>query len=195
MKKFTNISGTQVGKEPQIVEDKDLMTIELLRNNLLKLMDDLLTIRSYGSARAELLNGALSISGKEDLVAAILDLIGDQNLRVKIDAMESLRFGMKDQLLLDNKVFEFSNIIECKKSLRKKKNIVSKISRFVENNQMSWDFELLSEKFVSRIDNKNSANENAEVIGMMLKDEDYKYLDSEKLNLLRNFYLERAKNL
>lgn len=194
MKKFSNISGEKVSVEPK-VENKDLMPIEILKERLLTLMDELLTVRSYGSARAELLNNSLSISGKEDLANAILDLVGDQNLRVKIDAMESLRNNSRDQLILDKKINEYSQKIENKKVLSKNSSTVSKIVRFVDNNSSNWDFDLISERFVERVQDYKSALNSAEIVKRILSDDEYNYLDKEKLALLGEYYTQRAKNL
>jgi len=172
-----------------------LMPIEILKERLLTLMDELLTVRSYGSARAELLNNSLSISGKEDLANAILDLVGDQNLRVKIDAMESLRNNSRDQLILDKKINEYSQKIENKKVLSKNSSTVSKIVRFVDNNSSNWDFDLISERFVERVQDHKSALKSAEMVKRILLDDEYNYLDKEKLALLGEYYTQRAKNL
>ena len=50
MKKFTTISGAQVGQEKEVKIDEKAQKINELKFQIMKLMDDFLTIQSYGSA-------------------------------------------------------------------------------------------------------------------------------------------------
>ena len=116
MKKFSKIDGIKVPEEPKFEIDKEASKINSLKASLIKLMDDILKIQSSGSARTELVNSSVSITGKEVLADSIIDLILNQSNFDKIDLLESLKFEMNDWYLLDHKIEEYNKkIIEDKK--------------------------------------------------------------------------------
>ena len=80
MKKFSTITGQKVTEEPKPKVSKEQQELLEFKSNVLYLMDNFLTVRSNGSARQELIQNSISISGKEMFVEALLDLITKKNI-------------------------------------------------------------------------------------------------------------------
>jgi hypothetical protein len=103
-KKFTNLSGAKVGKEPKIVQQSN-EELELLefKNQVLKLMDDFLTIRSYGVARPEIMIPT-RIVGKELFLEALEDLLSQKTSKEVVKTLESLKSVNKDWKSIEEKI-------------------------------------------------------------------------------------------
>jgi hypothetical protein len=105
MKKFTNISGAYVGKEQEKKVDEKQQKIDDFSHQIMKLMDDFLTVRSYGSARPEIMI-PVRITGKELFIEALKDLISQEDNKKIIGILESLKSDIHDWALIDNKIDE-----------------------------------------------------------------------------------------
>jgi hypothetical protein len=70
------------------------------RMYLLSIMDDLLSIETYGSVDSRYLNGKTVIKGKELLADAILDMISEKSVGV----LENLKHRIKDWQLIDEEI-------------------------------------------------------------------------------------------
>lgn len=104
MKKFTNISGAKVGIENEVprLSEHDIELNEL-KHSIMKLMDDFLSIRSYGVARPEIMIPT-RIVGKEMFVEALTDLISQKESKKIIKALESLKTENKDWKSIEDKI-------------------------------------------------------------------------------------------
>lgn len=126
MKKFTNVSGAKVGQEPNPVK---VSNEELESNNfkfaVMKLMDDFLSIRSYGVARPEIMIPT-KIVGKEIFVEALTDLINQGSNKSQIKTLESLKSSNNDWKSIEDKIDSIKNSNIDIKEARKIKEILEK---------------------------------------------------------------------
>lgn len=108
MKKFSNISNVKVSEEPK-VEKNQINEEDLFKGKVLNLMDQLLSIRTYGPVDRYLRAGSIKISGKELFVEALVDLMSDQTLKEKAKLLEGLKSKIKDWDALDKGIDEINS--------------------------------------------------------------------------------------
>jgi len=102
MKKFSNITGQKVSQEPKVeikVNEEDLFKAKLMN-----LMDQVLSIRTYGPVDRHQRAGLIQISGKEMLVEAILDLLNEKSNKDQVKLLESLKSEIGDWKVIDDKI-------------------------------------------------------------------------------------------
>jgi hypothetical protein len=192
MKKFSKLTGEKVAQEPKEVQPvKGEADLENLRYQIMSLIDDILVIRSNGSVRKQNFNNSVSISGKEDLADAIIDLISEKNLKVKSELLESLKSG----LILEKASLEVKKKLTDKIFLKENWQSVKKIERFLKVNGNNIDFNFVLENWTSRLNSFEDANNKAVIVDKMLEDVSYSNLDKSKLVIVRDSYLRRAKLL
>lgn len=102
MKKFSKINNLKVNELPKV--EVGINESDVIKNQLLSLMDKFLKIQSYGSVDNRFLSGSVKIQGKELLSEAILDLLINKTSKDKIKLLESLKADIKDWEVLDNKI-------------------------------------------------------------------------------------------
>ena len=105
MKKFSNISNYKVGEEPKI-ESKKLNEDELFKAKIMNLMDQLLTVRTYGPVDRYLRAGNIKVVGKELFLEALLDLFSDKTLKQQAKLLEGLKSDINDWETIDSKIDE-----------------------------------------------------------------------------------------
>jgi len=105
MKKFSNISKVKVSEEPK-VEKNQINEEDLFKGKVLNLMDQLLSIRTYGPVDRYLRAGNIKISGKEMFLEALLDLLKDKSSKEEKRILESLKSEIKDWETIDSKIDE-----------------------------------------------------------------------------------------
>jgi len=153
MKKFSNISNAQVGKEPEVKIDENQQKIENFKHSILKLMDDFLSIRSHGSARPEIMIHT-HIVGKEMFVEALQDFLTQQENKQIINILESLKSDIKDWKLIDEKISEISS---QKRDLTEERKISQILEKWGSDNDNLTVFvkeyrnKLNSEQILSKI--------------------------------------------
>ena len=103
MKKFSNITNTKVGEEPK-VEIKKLNEEDMFKSKVLNLMDQFLSIRTYGPVDRYLRAGSIKISGKETFLEALVSLMDDKSNKTAKDVLESLKGEVGDWESIDNKI-------------------------------------------------------------------------------------------
>lgn len=109
MKKFSKISKQKVNEEPRV---KVVITEgDVFKSNVLNLMDQLLTIRTYGPVDRYLRAGSIKITGKEMFLEALLGLIDDKSLKEKAKILEGLKSKISDWETLDRGIDEVNNEI------------------------------------------------------------------------------------
>lgn len=195
MKKFSNISGSKVNTEPIVKvneEEKELLAIKV---GIVKLMDRYLNIRSYGSARAELLNNSVSISGKEMFAEALIDFLSDKELKKQIKTLESLKSDNNDWVSIENKMNELYSELNDKNSLVENKNQVSKITTFLEIYGSDDRFDEILESYTKRINSRKEAYNRSLISSKMIGDKNYSEYSDDKLSKISEMFLIRAKEL
>ena len=194
MKKFSSITGQKVNEEPKVEVTKQQEEMDMLKYGILKLMDNCLSIRSYGSARAELLNGSLAISGKEMFVEALLDLIDGKKSGEQVQTLESLKSESNDWRSIDKRIDEIVEKSKRPKLLQEHLPQVKKIKSFLETYSEDERFIDLLETYTLRVKDPNEANLRGLVANQMQNDG--RYLNySNKLSQISEKFLQRAKDL
>lgn len=102
MKKFSNVSGEKVGEKP--VLDIKVDERGLFKMKVLNMMENLLSIRTYGPIDRYYHAGSIEISGKELLAEAITSLLNDDTIKEQIKALESLKSDVKDWESIDKRI-------------------------------------------------------------------------------------------
>lgn len=167
MQKFSNITGQTIPQEPIIEISKEEKEYKEMKMGILALMDNFLTIRSNGTPRQELVENNIKIDGKEMFAEALIDLIKGESKKENIKVLESLKSETGDWFVLENKIdqlqreIEFINKEETK--LRKKN-----IKLFLETYSDDESFDMMLEKYLSRILNSKEAFEKANVAKSMI---------------------------
>jgi len=101
MKKFSKVAGVKVSEKPQVNTPANNVTI---KDKIMFLIDQFLTIRTYGPVDRYQRAGLIKIAGKEMLADAIMDLISESNSKSQIKLLEDLRLETGDWELIDKKI-------------------------------------------------------------------------------------------
>lgn len=107
MKKFSKVTGVKVTEEPKI-EVKKSPDSEV-RGKIIALMDQFLTVRTYGPVDRYQRAGLIKIGGKEMLAEAIIDFISESNNKSQVKLLEELKNDLGDWKSIDDKIESISN--------------------------------------------------------------------------------------
>jgi DNA helicase IV len=195
MKKFSSISGQKINEEPKVEVNKELNELMVLKAGIIKLMDNLLTIQTYGSTRRDIIQANIKITGKEMFAEALIDFLSDKSLNDQIKALESLKSESKDWQSIDNKVSELHNEISEKLTLSDNVNQVKKIKTFIETYGSDERFDSILETYVNRVKNGKEAYLRSLTANKMANDTNYTNYSTEKLSKISDRFLSRAKEL
>ena len=102
MKKFSKITGQKLNEEPKVEIKID--ESELFRNRLMNLMDQFLSVQTYGPIDRYQRAGLIKIAGKEHLVEALLNLLQEKSTKDQTKLLEGLKSEIKDWEVIDNKI-------------------------------------------------------------------------------------------
>ena len=194
MKKFSSISNYNVPEEPKVQVNPKEQDKQNLKGKLITLMNDLLKIQSVGAARTELINTAITISGKEMLADAIIDLLLNESSSEKVKLLESLKLEMNDWLFLDNKIQQVnSQAIQEKNS--KINNIEKKLLTFIELYGDEKDFELHTEMLASRLDKRIDIQERIEIAQSLISSNRFSKKQNTQFKLLVEKFKERVNRI
>ena len=105
MKKFSNISNVKVSEEPK-VEVKQLNEEEMFKAKVMNLMEQLLSVRTYGPVDRYLRAGNIKVAGKEMFLEALMDLLKDKSSKDEKQILESLKGSLSDWEAIDSKISE-----------------------------------------------------------------------------------------
>ena len=110
MKKFSNISNVKVSEEPK-VEVKQLNEEEMFKAKVMNLMEQLLSVRTYGPVDRYLRAGNIKVVGKEMFLEALMDLLKDKSSKEEKKILESLKGAVSDWEAIDSKIDEVNQKI------------------------------------------------------------------------------------
>lgn len=182
MKKFSNVTGENVGIKPTIenkTDDRSLFKVKVL-----KMMEDILSIRTYGPIDRYYRAGSIEISGKELLAEAIMSLFNDNAITDKVKLLESLKLDVKDWKAIDDKIDTIIESEEGKSYLFK-----NKVNNLLE---MYKDDEDL---FVGILERKFSKIENIENMDKYLHTILENKVSSSLLTKVKNVYKSRYNEI
>ena len=129
MKKFSKITNQTVSEEPK-VEVKQLNEEDLFKSKLMNLMDQILSVRTYGPVDRHQRAGLIKIAGKEMLVEAILDLLTESSVKEQTKILESLKSDVKDWEAIDAKI---DSINQQRISLSSRNKFKSLLENYTED--------------------------------------------------------------
>lgn len=110
MKKFSNISNVKVSEEPK-VEVKQLNEEEMFKVKVMNLMEQLLSVRTYGPVDRYLRAGNIKVVGKEMFLEALMDLLKDKSSKEEKKILESLKGEVSNWEVIDSKIDEVNQKI------------------------------------------------------------------------------------
>lgn len=138
MKKFSSVTNQKVGQEP--IKDTRLNEQETLKMKLLNLMDNYLRIQTYGPIDRYLRAGTIKIMGKEVFAEALINIMGEKSLKEQTMLLESLKSGLRDWELIDERIEEVNvKIAECQeksKMLIHRNKIVSIYEKYGQDEEL-----------------------------------------------------------
>lgn len=193
MKKFSSISKYSVQSEPTVQKNKEENKVDVLRMKILTLMDDFLKIQSTGAARTELVNSAISISGKENLADAIVDLITNQHNSEKINLLESLKLEMNDWFFIDNKIDQINSKSLFEKNT-KTSNIERRLIAFLDLYGDEVDYELHTEMLADRFNKKSDIKDRILIAESLVKQDKLNQKQVKQIKLLIEKFKQRVNN-
>ena len=139
MKKFSNISNVKVSEKPKL-EVKQLNEEEMFKAKVMNLMEQLLSIRTYGPIDRYLRAGNIKVVGKEMFLEALMDLLKDKSSKEEKRILESLKKSVSDWKAIDSKIDEIDQKISENKEKDKitshRKKIQSLYHRYGEDEEM-----------------------------------------------------------
>lgn len=125
MKKFSNITGQKVNEEPQVENKFD--EVDVFKSRVLELMDQILSVRTYGPVDRYQRAGNIKIAGKELLAEALIDMLRQESSKEKTKLLESLKSEIRDWQVLDEKIDSINNELQPKISnINKVNSLISK---------------------------------------------------------------------
>ena len=98
MKKFSKVNKLQVGVEKKL--DNNRSEYDVLKYELIDLMDQILNLKTHGSVDNRFLSGSVVIDGKELLADAIIEKFKDGNKKI----LDSLKAKTSDWKSIDEKI-------------------------------------------------------------------------------------------
>jgi hypothetical protein len=145
MKKFSKITNQSIGKEPKV--DVKIES-DILKKEMLELMDKYLRIQSYGSVDNRFLSGSVKINGKEMLAEALLDIISNKSKKDQVSILESLKSKNKDWQSIDNEIKSIKD--------KNKSYLSNKFSKVIE--RYKDDINTLKMVLEKKLSNVNDTN-------------------------------------
>lgn len=191
MKKFSNITNSKVGEEPK-VEVKKLNEEEMFKSKVLNLMDQFLSIQTYGPVDRYLRAGNIKISGKETFLEALMSLMDDKSNKNTKAVLESLKADVRDWEAIDNKIEEVDSKIEenskSNEEIKHRDKVLSIYSKYGSDKNLCLS---MFEKHIDKITDGESAYMKYVVSEKISTNHD----NSELFKEVAEKYLEKSKQL
>ena len=182
MKKFSNISNYAVGEKPAEVEYK-IDEADLFRLKVINLLEQFLSIETYGPVDRYLRAGSLTIKGKEMAADAILSLLDDKTVKEQAKLLESLKSEVRDWEAIDNKIEDLHE-----KLLGDKFKTVHKVKSLLEKYDEEILIGVLENKIqsVNKVETLQSYLEAFNTVGT---------LKEETLQKINKIYTDKIKEI
>ena len=108
MKKFSNITNQTIGQEPKVDTTK-IDETKVFKVRVMNLMEQFLSIQTYGPVDRYLRAGSITIKGKELFAEALLSLLDEKTIKEQTKLLESLKSEVRDWETIDNKIEDLSS--------------------------------------------------------------------------------------
>jgi len=195
MNKFSAMSGQKVNDTPDLITNKDTVKLEALKAGISTLIDNFLTIRAYGSARRNILENTVKISGKEMFIEALIDFMNDKSIEEQMKTLESLKGETRDWQVIDNKINELNNLSQENKEFNNNKKQINKIKTLLDTYGDDDRFETILENMVSKSKDSNEANLISVVANKMKSTFKFLNYSKKQLSLISEKYGRKAQEL
>jgi len=129
MKKFSKITNQKIGEEPKVKENK-VTEEDIFKASVMNLMEQLLTISTYGPVDRYLRAGSIKIAGKEIFLEALINLMGDKSLKDQAKLLEGLKSRISDWESLDKGIEEVTT--QLNESIKDKGKMLSHRMRIID---------------------------------------------------------------
>lgn len=186
MKKFSNITNQKVGEEPK-KELRQFNEEDIFKAKVMDLMENFLSIQTYGPIDRYLRAGNIKISGKETFLEALMSLMSDKSLKEQTKLLESLKGQIKDWDAIDERIDSVNEMIEKHSEKNKTLSHRNKIASLFE--KYGQDEELLiqiAESDSKKIESAESARLRAVTAEYMA--EEGKYPKETLKKVAESFY-------
>jgi hypothetical protein len=195
MNKFSAMSGQKVNDVPDLITNKEIVKLEALKAGISALIDNFLTIRSYGSARRNILENTVKISGKEMFIEALIDFMNDKSIEEQMKTLESLKSETRDWQVIDNKINELNNLVHENKEFNNNKKQINKIKTLLDTYGDDDRFETILENMVSKSNDSNEANLMSITANKMKSNFKFLNYSRKQLALISEKYGKKSKEL
>jgi hypothetical protein len=195
MNKFSAMSGQKVNDTPDLITNKDIVKLEVLKAGISTLIDNFLTIRAYGSARRNILENTVKISGKEMFIEALIDFMNDKSIEEQMKTLESLKGETRDWQVIDNKINELNNLVQENTEFNNNKKQINKIKTLLDTYSDDDRFETILENMVSKSKDSNEANLISVVANKMKSNFKFLNYSKKQLSLISEKYGRKAQEL
>ena len=139
MKKFSNITNQKVGEEPK-KELRQFNEEDIFKAKVMDLMENFLSIQTYGPIDRYLRAGNIKISGKETFLEALMSLMSDKSLKEQTKLLESLKGQIKDWDAIDERIDSVNEMIEKhsekNKTLSHRNKIASLFEKYGQDEEL-----------------------------------------------------------
>lgn len=195
MNKFSAMSGQKVNDVPELITNKDTIKLEALKAGISSLIDNFLTIRSYGSARKNILESTVKISGKEVFIEALIDFMNNKSIEDQMETLESLKGDTRDWQVIDNKINELNNLVNENKEFKNNKKQINKIKTLMDTYSDDDRFEIILENMVSKSNDSIEANLMSITANKMISNFKFLNYSKKQLSLISEKFGKKAKEL
>ena len=157
MKKFSKITNTKVGEEPK--KDIKINEEDLFKYKVMNLMNEFLSIQTYGPIDRYLRAGTIKIAGKELFTEALLNVMSDKSLKEQSKLLENLKSTITNWEAIDEKIddvkFKIETNSENNKMLIHKSKLISMYEKYKDDEELLLK---MSENNSNKIKDKDNAH-------------------------------------
>jgi hypothetical protein len=150
MKKFSKYTNSPVGEE--IKKTFKINEEDAFKYKVLKLMDDLLRVQTYGPITRYQVAGTMKVAGKELFLEALLDLMSEKESSNDIKLLESLKVDIQNHEVIDKRI---DKINDQRSNLHNQRIKIKDLY-----NRYKSDEEMLIEKVKASIDKISNEERN-----------------------------------
>jgi hypothetical protein len=156
MKKFSKITNIKVNNSPK--NEIKINEEDLFKSKVMNLMDNYLTIRTYGPVDRYSRAGNIKVSGKEMFLEALMELLKDDSSKKEVKVLENLKSKISNWEVIDNEINVIKeNVLtedEIKKVILHKNNLNSLLEKFSQDKELLMN---MVDESCKKIINKETA--------------------------------------
>lgn len=191
MKKFSKIYKVEVAEEPKPVK-VEKSTKDELSEQVQYLMDQFLTIQTYGPIDRYQRAGTIKIKGKELFLEALMKLLSSNKDKDTISVLESLKMDISDWKTIDDKIESIKeskyDLIKESELLKNKEGVFKSLSKYEHDAELCI---ISIKESVSKTNNKELLNNRYLSCLELKKENKFPLFIDDVINI----YINRIKEL